>query len=117
LKSFSDSRFALLFNRIVSATNPRLEKDGWRAAEVEFRRERHNYWGRDYAFSMEIYTLRSVSKDKWELLVVRENWWTGDRRNTVRSGHWGKLVSGRRDSVLAWFKRQRDALDASSESH
>ena len=95
MRGFNDAAFTLLFNRLVSASNLHLDKDEWQVADVGFQRQRHSYWGHDYAFSVEIYTLRCVSRETWELMVVRENWWDGGGHAPVKSSQWGKLIGGR----------------------
>jgi len=111
LRGFNDAAFTFLFNRLVSASNLHLDKDEWQVADVGFQRQRHSYWGHDYAFSVEIYTLRCLSREKWELMVVRENWWDGGGHAPVKSSQWGKLIGGSKSAALDWFRRQADEIE------
>lgn len=112
MRGFNDASFTLVFNRLVSASNMRLDKDEWQVGEVSFQRQRHSYWGHEYAFSVEIYTLRARARESWELMVVRENWWGGGHA-PVRTSQWGKLVAGSKSAALDWFRRQSLAMSES----
>lgn len=113
MRGFNDAAFTFLFNRLVSASNLHLDKDQWRVADVNFHRQRHSYWGHDYAFSVEIFTLRCHSQGNWELMVVRENWWDAGGHAPVKSSQWGKLISGSKVAALDWFHQQAVEIEAS----
>ena len=112
MKSFNDKNFALIFNRLVSPSHAEADRRDWRVDEVGFHRERYSFWGQAYAFSIDVYTLHCTAKSSWKLMVVRESWWSGDRRKAVRTSQWGKLVSGNKSAAMSWFRRQASRIDS-----
>jgi len=112
LKTFNDKSFSLIFNRLVSEAAGSFDWNDWRVDDVGFQRQRHTHWGRNHSFSLDIYTLRGATPRRWELIVVRETWWGPDRRKSLRSSQWAKLIGGSKAAALGWFRREAREFDA-----
>lgn len=89
-----------------SASNPGQRLDRWRVGNVEWARDRHVHWGPDISFHIEIHRIVCKSGERivWSLLVVSERWFGEDRDKALRVTEFAKLLSGRADTVTAWFR-------------
>lgn len=112
MKGFAGPNFLRAFARIQQAANPSFNLARWAVGRVEWRRQRHSYWGFDYSFQVEAHTLVAPGRTGWNLVVFVETWWMTSRSVAVRTSSWGKLLRGRKADVLAWFKDQEAKLPA-----
>lgn len=112
MKGFNDNRFFNLVARLQSASNANPTVDQWQVDDVEWLRERHSHWGRDYAFQFECQTLVAAPPKPWRLLIVTEKWWDSNRLAPARMVQWSKLTSGGRQAALDWFRRQEQRIEA-----
>jgi hypothetical protein len=110
LKSLSDSRFFNCLARLQADSNGVPTVDQWQVDGVNWHRERHSHWGRDYSYQFECQTLIAASPRPWRLLVVTETWWDCNRRTPARQVQWSKLTSGARQAALDWFREQERRL-------
>jgi hypothetical protein len=106
MRGFHHANFLQLFREVERAAGPAPGIDRWRADGVEWRRERHGYWGRACSFQIETHELVRSGRgsEEWRFLLVVETWWGRSREKHIRSNHWGKLETGRTADVLRWFK-------------
>ncbi|MFN4163578.1 MAG: hypothetical protein ACK4GK_03315 [Ferrovibrio sp.] len=109
MKSFTDSRFANIFALLVGS-NRDPQCDAWSVGDTVWTRERYGHWGQQASFQLETIVVDQPRAPAWRIMVVREHWWHGPERVAVRSGQWGKLVSGDRKAALKWFERQERGL-------
>lgn len=115
MKGFNDTKFGLAFNRIMSGDRSEPGRREWEIAGVQVRRDRHSYSGQGYSFATEAYTLTSLGRTKWELLIVKEYWWDA-QHVAVRSSQWGKLLSGSKSAALDWFRVRSAELETTSSN-
>jgi hypothetical protein len=116
LKGFDDDRFFNLVARLQADTNSNPTVDQWQVDGVDWLRERHSHWGRNYAFQFECQTLIAGPPQPWRLLVVTEKRWDSNRLATARLVQWSKLTSGGRHTALEWFRKHERRLEARETS-
>lgn len=115
MKSFTDARFALAFNRLVSSAHLHGDDDRWQVGGVAIARERHNCRGPEYAFSLEVFRLRAERRPAWDMIVVRQHWW-GPSHKPIRSSQWARLLGGSKAAALAWFSAFERAPETAEAS-
>ncbi|HUK09006.1 MAG TPA: hypothetical protein VLX09_14120 [Stellaceae bacterium] len=108
MRNLNSRSFVWAWQALYGASNPNHLKDHWRVDGVEWRKERHAYWGVDYSVQHEVHRLeyRHGNKQDWELLVVVERWWGADRDKSIRDICWARAITGRPDRILAWLRKQ-----------
>jgi hypothetical protein len=116
MKTFASPSFFHTFDLLLSTTNPGREASRWVFDGVEWERERHSFTGPSYSVAVEVFTLRHPGRDGWMLMVIKEFWWAGTRRNALKSIRWARPLSGRASSAIAWFRRQQIRLEGEPEA-
>jgi len=111
VNSFARRSFFRLFDQLMSATNPQLNRARWTIDGVEAERERYSFTGPDHGATIEAITLTRRGLRGWSLLVVKEYWWAvGAPNKTLKSFHWARPVSGARKDLLAWLRTQERVM-------
>lgn len=106
-----DTAFLNLFAQLVPATTRNRGVNDWTIDGVYWTRTRHNYGGSGISFQIDVHRLRREGvQNGWELFVIHEIWWTGERSRALRNWRWVHLASGSRRDALAWFKRRETTL-------
>ena len=105
-----DTKFFNLFALVAASSNPG-RADCWQADDVSWTRERCSHKGPQYAFQIELHTLRYSGRHPWTLLAARETWWDGTKRDAFRDGRWVHLTEGARSDVIKWFSARETALE------
>jgi hypothetical protein len=103
---FGSAAFWRLFHEVAYGTNPNASVDRWRVEDVEWIRERHAFWGRDYSIQMTVHTLVCSGRRPWKLLAVVESWWGEDRSKAIKSQEWCRPARGQPNDVAGWFAAQ-----------
>lgn len=79
----------------------------WEVAGVECRHERHRYVNPDYAWTIEVLTIRHRRPGRaFELMLTSEFWRAG--AVDLRAFKWLKILSGRPADVTAWLAATRE---------
>lgn len=111
MKTLSDASFFRVFNLLVGTSNPGQKLDSWTIDDVHFERERHTFGGRTYCFAIDVFALSRVGRRGWSLIVVKEFWWDGGHRRSIRTQGWSKLAGGSRRDVMVWLRGQEQRLE------
>ena len=108
MRNLNSRSFFWAWQTLYGASNPGHLKEHWRVDGVEWRKERHAYWGLHYSVQHEVHRLehRNGDKNDWELLIVVERWWGADREKSIRDTSWCRVLRGRPDRIVAWIKKQ-----------
>lgn len=106
MKSFQDNSFNNAFQRIMAKAKPTPTATRWEISGTVWVRDRHSYTGQDYMVHTEVFRLTHRGAPAWELMIVFENWWHASSETPVRNAHWAKLIKGRKQNVLPWFRKQ-----------
>lgn len=110
MKRLGDTSFFLLFDRLMANVNPGLKLDHFVVDGVTWARERHNFAGNTYGFSLEVFTGSCLGTPGWTMTAVKEYWWKSDHRSLAKSAQWIILNSGNKSDAAAWFRRQQARL-------
>ena len=113
MKSFSDTSFYLVLERVLSKDRPKDSPGSWTAAGVTWQYSRHNFEAKDYGFTMEIYEAIAAGRNAWSFLYIKEHWWAGRHGDNIRSSHWAKPLSGSRATIMGWFKERQREIERS----
>jgi hypothetical protein len=111
VKTLASRSFFRTFDLLLATANPSTMPSCWSEDGVACTRERHSFGGGAYNFTVEVVTMTRPGRQGWTLMVVKEFWWTGDREKDLRSTRWAQLLSGRRNDVIAWMRKQEERLD------
>lgn len=111
MKTLADASFFRAFDRVVAAGNPGLKRAQWTFAEVDWLRERHSFTGADHGFSVEVFRLTRGGRSTWTLLLVKEHWWGGPKKDAVKQLQWARPLAGRGADVLVWLRERERLLD------
>lgn len=112
MQSLNSTFFANRFLRVSMATCSDPQAKHWQVAGVNWSRDRHSYNGQVYSFQCDVHTLSFNGRQKWSLLYIIETWWDEKGKNVVRSMHWGRMLSGSKSDIIAWFRAQEEVLSA-----
>jgi hypothetical protein len=117
MRGVNDPNFFNAWRILYRETCPSATHSLWHAGDVEWRKDRHNFFGSLYAVSNEVHTLRrSAPNGGWVLMVVIENWWDG-RRESIKTTTWARTIEGTAKDVVAWMReRERNGARAGSEA-
>jgi hypothetical protein len=114
MKSFAQPSFFLLFDTLVSVTNPGLKRSDWKHDGVDFQRERHSFTGPRHGLAVEIFTLTRRAGRGWSLMIIKEYWWAGQENKALKNLRWARPVAGKRQDILAWLQAQDANISRSS---
>lgn len=106
--NFNDAKFANAVNRIYFHSNARLDKPTFKIGRVEWVKETHSRQTALYAYQCDTHL---VAEDNgWSFLHVSEIW-RDPAGKPIRSGHWGRLIKGKKPDVMAWVKARLAAIE------
>ncbi len=110
MRGVNDRTFLNLWQIIYRATCPDAAQARWRAGDVDWCKDRHTFTGGDYAFSMDVHTLRRSASDgrDWVLMVVVEHWWD-QKQEILRSLTWARAVKGSPHVIAAWLRSREQS--------
>ncbi len=114
MRSVNDAKFFNTWQILYRATCPNATETQWKAGDVEWRKERHSFFGTSYAISLEMHLLSRIVRngEAWVLLVVIENWWNA-KRDVLKSSTWARVLEGNPKSVVAWMReKEQNPADA-----
>ena len=77
VNSFARQSFFRLFDQLMSADDPQLNRARWTIDGVEAERERYSFAGPDHGATIEAIMLTRRGLRGWSLLVVKEYWSAG----------------------------------------
>jgi hypothetical protein len=109
MKTLSGSSFFRLFDLLLSESSPGPHAVDWTVNDVRFARERHSFSGRSHCFAADVFTLSHPGRRRWTLMVVKEYWWDGGHKRSIRTQTWSKPIEGRRRDIMAWLREQETA--------
>jgi hypothetical protein len=117
MRGVNDPNFFNAWQILHRETCPSPTHSLWHAGDVEWRKDRHSFFGSLYAVSNEVHTLRrSAPNGGWVLMVVIENWWDG-RRESIKTTTWARAIEGSAKDIIAWMRaRERNGARAVSEA-
>jgi len=111
MKTLASASFFRVFDLLLGTSNPGLRLDAWEIGDVRFEHERHSYNGRSHCFTIEMFLLTRSGRRGWQLMVVKEYWWDGGHRRSIKTSRWSQPTGGNRRDILAWLREQEQALD------
>jgi hypothetical protein len=104
MRGVNDRNFFNAWQLLYRATCPGATRMLWQVGDVEWRKDRHSFFGSSYAVSNEVHTLRRNARNgAWLLMVVVENWWDG-RNRSIKTTTWARVIDGEAKSVVAWMR-------------
>jgi hypothetical protein len=108
MRGVNDKNFFNQWHMLHRSTCPGYEQTRWRVGEVDWKKDRHSFSGSDYSVTLEVHCLhcKPLKGAGWKLLVMVEYWWN-DKRESLRSMSWARVVEGNQKSILNWIVRQR----------
>jgi hypothetical protein len=109
MRRIGDTAFFRDLDQVLGPSLRDTQANAWTIDGVRWVRQRHSHGGPAYSFVTEAVTGESLAGTPWSVLVVKEYWWKGSGRSELRSGQWATLLSGRREQLVAWLERARDA--------
>jgi hypothetical protein len=115
MKTFASPSFFRTFDLLLSTTNPGKDHLRWSFDGVEWERERHSFAGPNYSVALEVFALTHPGRDGWRLIVIKEFWWAGTKKDALKSLRWARPLGGRTSNAIAWFRRQQVALEREPE--
>lgn len=105
MRGVNDPNFFNAWQILYRETCPSATHSLWHAGDVEWRKDRHSFFGSSYAVSNEVHTLRrSAPGGAWVLVVVIENWWDG-RREPIKTTTWARAIEGSAKDIVAWMRQ------------
>jgi hypothetical protein len=107
MKTFASPSFFRTFDFLLSRINPGQERLHGMVDGVEWTRERHSFAGPSYSLAVEVITLMHPGRDGWTLMVTKEFWWAGAKKDLLKSIRWARPLSGKAGDVIAWFRHQQ----------
>jgi hypothetical protein len=110
MKSLSSTSFFRVFDLLVGETTPGQKSDGWQVDDVRFERERHSFSGRTHCFAIDVFTISHPGRRSWGLTVVKEYWWEGGHKRSIKTQNWSRPINGSRRDIIAWFRAHEDAF-------
>jgi hypothetical protein len=111
MKNFASASFFRTFDMLASAGNPGNDTCRWVFKGVNWDRERYSFAGPDYSLALEVFILECPGRDGWRLIVIREFWWVGPRKDPLKTLRWARPLGGAAKSAIAWFRQEQAALE------
>lgn len=106
MRGVNDRSFFNTWQLLYRKTCPSATHTLWQVGDVEWRKERHSFFGISYALSNEIHTLRRSGRNVgWLLMIVIENWWDG-RHEAIKTTTWARVLEGDAKAVVAWMRER-----------
>lgn len=68
--------------------------------------------------SIDVHVLRrgrANAASRWKLMVVIENWWSGDNE-PLKTTTWGQVIEGNPKAVVSWMRMQDRRTDSTVEN-
>ena len=110
LKAFGDPAFFRVYDALLGE-GPDRQTFRWTHRGVEWVRARHSFNSTTHGFALETVEITKSGSTSWTLLVVKEFWWASDG-SPLKSTHWAKPTSGKREDIRRWVqleeRRQSD---------
>ena len=108
MKSLSSPSFFRVFDLLVGTSNPGLKLDHWTIDDVRCTRERHSFVGVTHSYSIDVVSLTRTGR--WQLLVAKEYWWTGDHKRSIKMPRWCQPTAGSRREIMTWLRTREAEL-------
>jgi hypothetical protein len=108
MRGVNDKNFFNTWKILYRATCPSPTQTAWQVADVEWRKQRHSFFSSSYAQSTDVHLLRrgrSQTASAWLLMVVVENWWSGDNV-LLKTMTWSRVIEGNPKTVVGWMRAQ-----------
>jgi hypothetical protein len=112
MKNFASASFFRTFDLLVSAGNRGDDTSRWVFKGINWDRERHSFAGPNYSLALEVFVLECPGRDGWRLMVIREFWWAGPRKDPLKILRWARPLGGAAKSAIAWFRQEQAALES-----
>jgi hypothetical protein len=113
MRGVNDPNFFNAWQILYRETCPSATHSRWQAADVEWCKDRHSFFGGSYAVSNEVHILRRAAPSGgWVLMVVIENWWDGEHES-IKTTTWARAIEGNAKDIVAWMReRERNSARA-----
>lgn len=111
MRGVNDKNFFNQWQMLHRSTCPGYEQTHWRVGDVAWKKDRHSFAGSDYSVTLEVHCLHCAPAKGagWKLLVMVEYWWN-DKRESLRSMSWARVIEGNQKSIVSWISRQRPPI-------
>lgn len=109
MRGVNDKNFVNSWQILYRATCPKTSPSHWQVDDVEWHKARHSFFGESYAMSIDVHLLRRRKPNatgSWKLLVVIENWWSGDSE-LLKTTTWARVLEGSPKAVVSWMGAQQ----------
>lgn len=106
MRRIGDPSFFRVLDRVIGNAVKDTQAVAWTIDAVTWQRERHSYSGAAYSFATEVITGTKSARPGWSIIVVKEYWWKGGKREVLKSHQWASLAEGSRTDLFAWLNRQ-----------
>jgi hypothetical protein len=107
MRGVNDRNFFNTWQLLYRKTCPSATHALWQTGDVEWRKDRHSFFGSSYAMSHEVHTLRRSGRSGgWLLMVVIENWWDGEHE-AIKTTTWARVIEGDAKAVVAWMREHQ----------
>ena len=104
MRGVNDRNFFNTWQLLYRQSCPSTSHTLWQVGDVEWRKERHSYFGSSYAVSNEVHLLRRSGREvRWLLMIVIENWWDG-AHEPIKTSTWARVLEGNANAVVAWMR-------------
>jgi hypothetical protein len=112
MRGVNNRNFFNSWQILYRATCPGASEARWRVDDVEWRKDRHSFFGSAYAISLEVHLLSRAARGGagWVLMVVVENWWS-DKHDALKTSTWARVVEGTQKAVVAWMREREHSRD------
>jgi hypothetical protein len=117
MRGVNNRNFFNIWQLLYRDTCPAATQNLWQVGDIEWRRERHSFFGTAYAVSNEVHLLRRRGRSSgWLLMVVIENWWN-ERHDVLKSTTWARVVDGNPKTVIAWMREHERQAERAALPH
>jgi hypothetical protein len=114
MRGVNDRNFINTWQLLYRKSCPSATHTLWQVGDVEWRKDRHSFFGSSYAVSNEVHTLRRSGRNvKWLLMIVIENWWDGEH-DPIKTTTWARVLDGDPKVVLTWMREHEKHGEAAS---
>jgi hypothetical protein len=104
MRGVNDRNFLNIWQLLYRQSCPSTSHTLWQVGDVEWRKDRHSYFGSSYALTDEVHLLRRGGRDgRWLLMIVIENWWDGTHE-PIKTSTWARVLEGDAKAVVAWMR-------------
>jgi hypothetical protein len=100
MKNFASPSFYRTFDLLLSTINSGAKSAHWTHDGVEWMRDRYSMSGHRHGIIIKIYTPTRPGRRGWSLMVIKENWWAGNKSETIKTSRCAARPAG--GAAISW---------------